>query len=119
MNEPVPLELAIDTVAGASHVRVTGEVDLTNAARLEAAVAAAGDGHVILDVAALAYVDSAGIRAIDRGHRELAGQGRSLVIVSPPETRAAWTFRIAGFGDGIVVETLDAALASLPSGPTR
>jgi anti-anti-sigma factor len=89
---------------------VVGEVDFSNAERLEAAVASTEAAHVVLDLAGLEYVDSAGIRAIDRCYRELASQGRSLSIVSPPGTRAAWTFRIAGFGDGIVFETLELAM---------
>ena len=111
MTDDLSVELAPDTPPGIDVLRVLGEVDLSNAERLESAVATTEAAHVVLDLAGLEYVDSAGIRAIDRGYRELASQGRSLSIFSPPGTRAAWTFRIAGFGDGIVVESLEVATA--------
>ena len=110
MTDDLRVELSPDAPPGIDVVRVVGEVDLSNAERLEAAVASTEAAHVVLDLAGLEYVDSAGIRAIDRGYRELASQGRSLSIVSPPGTRAAWTFRIAGFGDGVVVESLEVAM---------
>jgi anti-anti-sigma factor len=97
---------------GVAIIRLEGEVDLTNADRLRDAVAATTSPEVVLDVTAVSYLDSSGIRAIDRGHRHLASEQRSLFVVSPPGTPSSWTFRVAGFGDDVVHETLDAALAS-------
>jgi len=87
-------------------VEARGELDLTSAASLDAALAATTAGTVILDLGALAFVDSAGIRAIDQAHRRLADEGRRLLIVAGPDSRAAWTFRVAGFADHYVHDSL-------------
>ena len=97
---------------GVAVVTVTGEIDLTNADALQGAVDGTTTPAVVLDLSRVAYLDSSGIRAIDRSRRRLVSEDRSLVIVSPPDTPSSWTFRVAGFDRGLVVESVDAALAS-------
>lgn len=87
-------------------VVVRGELDLTNAQALDDALAGASGRTVILDVGALSFIDSAGIRTIDRAHRRLADEGRSLLVVAGEGSRAGWTFRVAGFANGFVLESL-------------
>ncbi len=91
---------------------VEGEVDLTNADSVQKAVEATKARAVVLDVSRIAYLDSSGIRAIDRGHRRLRSERRSLYIVSPPGTTADWTLRVAGFRSELLLASLDTALAS-------
>jgi anti-anti-sigma regulatory factor len=62
----------------------------------------------VLDLGLLVFVDSAGIRTIDLAHRALRDSGRTLLVVAPPESRAGWTFRIAGFDSNVVLDSLDA-----------
>jgi anti-anti-sigma factor len=88
---------------------VRGELDLTNASALDEALLQTSARAVILDLDGLDFVDSAGMRAIDRAHRRLADDGRMLLIVAPGESRAAWTFRVAGFADGAVLESVELA----------
>lgn len=102
---------------GADVVRLSGEVDMSNAGEIAEALAATASDRVILDLTGLRYVDSAGIREIDEAHRRLASTGRALVLVAPPATPAAWTFRVAGFRSSAFAESVDAALP--PQGPTR
>jgi anti-anti-sigma regulatory factor len=64
---------------------------------------------VILDLSGLAFIDSAGLRAIDRANGTMAADGRMLLVVAPESSRAAWTFRIAGFADDSFLDSLDAA----------
>lgn len=106
-----PLELRRDLVQGVDVIRLAGEADLSNSGEIERALLATASEVVVLELSALDYVDSAGIRAIDRSAGRLSGQGRSLILVAAPGSRVAWTFRVAGFGDGIV-ESLDEALAA-------
>jgi anti-anti-sigma factor len=108
----VPSEITTEYRDGVALIRLEGEFDLTNADDVQDAVVATTAAGVVLDVTAVSYLDSSGIRAIDRGHRQLASEQRSLFIVSPPGTPSSWTFRVAGFGGDVVLETLDAALAS-------
>lgn len=86
-----------------------GELDLTNVHELEDALASTGSRAVVLDVSGLAFIDSAGLRAIDQANRRLAADGRVLLVVAPESSRAAWTFRVAGFAGGVVLDSLDAA----------
>jgi anti-anti-sigma factor len=100
-------------------LRAAGEVDLTNADTLQQAVEETTAADVVLDVSGLAYVDSSGIRAVERGFRSLRSEQRRLVVVAPPETAAGWTFRVAGFDPAVMLESLDAALETLASSERR
>jgi anti-anti-sigma factor len=88
-----------------------GELDLTNARELADALAATPAETVILDLSELAFLDSAGIRAIDGARSRFELDGRRLLIVAPPESRAGWTFKVAGLADGTVLESVEAAEA--------
>jgi anti-sigma B factor antagonist len=115
MTDGAPLQIARDAEGDVVVVRAVGEVDLTNAEALQRAVEETTARGVVLDVSRLAYVDSSGIRAIERGFRSLRSEERSLVVVAPAETAAAWTFRVAGFDDAVMHESVDSALESLAS----
>jgi anti-sigma B factor antagonist len=104
--------IASSSVDGVDVVRVTGEVDLTNAEDVRQAVEATTSVSVVLDLTQVAYLDSSGLRAIDRCHRRLISDQRALLIVSPPDTPSDWTLRVAGFDRSLVLDSLDAALAS-------
>ena len=106
------VEISRDDREGVDVVRIGGEVDLTNADAVQAAVEATRSDAVVLDLTSVAYLDSSGIRAIDRSLRLLASEERSLVIVSPPDTPSSWIFRVAGFDGKLVVDSVEAALAS-------
>lgn len=112
MSDGTTLDISRSHVEGADVVMVEGEVDLTNADGVHEAVVETSAPTVVLDLTSVAYLDSSGIRAIDQANRHLAGDERALLIVSPPETPADWTLRVAGFDRAIVLESLDAALAS-------
>jgi anti-anti-sigma factor len=79
-------------------LRVAGEVDLANAAELERAVAGAlGDrgGTLVVDLAELAYIDSAGLAALHGATRQLEARGGSVVLVVPDDCPCARTFAVA------------------------
>jgi anti-anti-sigma factor len=113
MSQTAPLlqveHARVDEVA-VIHVR--GEVDLTSVGILDDAIEKAEGAGVVLDLTGVAFIDSAGIRAIDRAHRRLGESSRTLLVVAPPDSRAAWTFRIAGFGEGVVLESVEEAVAA-------
>ena len=91
-------------------VRVAGEIDLSNAGELVAALEETTQIRVALELAELTYIDSAGIRAVDQGYRVLRAEGRELVVVVPPDSPADWVFRVAGLSERVVAATLDEAL---------
>ena len=100
------LTIERDRNASGEIVRVVGELDLTNADILASALLDTGGATVLLDLTAVTFVDSAGIRAIDQAHSAYEEDGRALLIVAPSESRVAWTFRIAGF-DHQLLESVD------------
>lgn len=104
--------LAIERRVAASGevVALRGELDLTNAHQLGEALEAAPTFAVVLDLSELGFIDSAGIRTIDQARRRLERQGRLLLVVAPPESRAGWTFRVAGLADGAVLDSLEQAV---------
>ncbi len=98
-------------------VRMTGEVDLSNAAELETAIVelmpneAAG---MVLDLSALSYLDSSGIRMLLTLVGRFAWRGQQLAIVSPPGSRVRNVLQLAGASEVLVVDTADdAAIARL------
>jgi anti-anti-sigma factor len=105
-------EIASTQTDGVAVVSVTGEVDLTNFAAMQAAVEGMATPVVVLDLSAVTFLDSFGIRAIDHARRGFLAEERTLVVVSPPDTPSAWTLRVAGFDPGLMVESVDAALAT-------
>lgn len=97
-------------------IEVQGELDLTNAAELDEALQTTASA-VVLDLGGLAFIDSAGIRTIDLAYRRLAGEGKRLLVVAPTDSRAGWTFRVAGFADEYVFESVALAAAVFDGKP--
>lgn len=91
-------------------ILMRGELDMTTVEPLDDAISVTTAETVILELGELEFIDSAGMRLIDQAHRRLAEAGRRLLVVAPAESRAAWTFRVAGFADGFARDSLDAAL---------
>ncbi len=106
------LDLEHAQLDGRDVVRVAGEVDLTNVDRVREALLATRSAEVILDLTGLYFLDSAGIRAVDAVYGALAREQRTLKVVAPPDSRAAWTFRVAGFPSDLVFESVEAVEAS-------
>jgi anti-anti-sigma factor len=112
VSDGATLGISRDNVEGVDVVAVDGEVDLTNAEEVEEAVVGTTAPAVVLDLSAVSYLDSSGIRAIDKAHRRLGSEQRSLLIVSPPDSAADWTLRVAGFNRALVVASLETAVAA-------
>jgi anti-anti-sigma factor len=72
---------------GAASLTVGGEVDASNCARLHTAIVAAareGKATVEVDLAAVVFMDSTGVRAITDAARELKPSGLGLVLLHVP-----------------------------------
>lgn len=77
------IRITIEDRPPASVARVSGEVDVTSAPRLQAELfrLIAEGRPVILDLAGVSYFDLAGVRAIEA---VAAGNGASVVLASAP-----------------------------------
>jgi anti-anti-sigma factor len=72
----------------ATLARLSGEVDMSNAADVGAELAAAAQGAggpLVVDLTGTRYLDSAWFRAIEGVALGLAAAGRSLHLVCPPD----------------------------------
>lgn len=115
MNAPLH-EIRLERLGDADVVRLSGEVDLSNVTALDDAVASTSAHDVALDLTELTYIDSAGIRAVDRCYRSLEDAGRALVVVVPSDSPAEWIFRVTGLSESLRARSLPEALASLRHG---
>lgn len=92
-------------------VRVTGEIDMSNAGELRTAITDATPNDalgVVLDLSDVVYMDSAGIQLLYRLGENLRNRGQTLRIVVPPHSPPADALRLAGIKRHVdVVEELD------------
>jgi anti-sigma B factor antagonist len=66
-------------------ISVAGEVDLATSAELVECVQANADRDVILDLSGVAFLDSAGIRALVRSYRLVHDSGYTLRTSGEPD----------------------------------
>jgi anti-anti-sigma factor len=93
--------------------RITGEVDLSNATSIGAALADAMPNHqhrLIVDMSAVEYLDSAGIQLIYQLREKLRARGQKLTLVIPGSSASHDALRLAGLTQHVeMVETLEEA----------
>jgi anti-anti-sigma factor len=118
MNELASLTMdeRDDVVVGA----LTGEVDLSNAADLERTITEAVPNSargLVLDLSALSYVDSSGIRLLLSLAGSLRWRGQELILAVPEGSSCRRVFTLAGIGDSVPLEpNTDTAVARILSG---
>lgn len=94
-------------------IEVHGEVDFASADEVREALCATGARTVVVELGEVDFIDSAGLRALDAANRELRATGRTLALVAPPASRAAFTFRVAGFSEDGVHASVEAVLQTV------
>jgi anti-sigma B factor antagonist len=110
-----PGEPRIDrrSVNGVDVIELHGEIDFASADNVRDALCATAAKVVVVDLGTVDFIDSAGLRALDASNRELRAAGRTLALVAPPASRAAFTFRVAGFSEDGVHDSVEAVLRSV------
>jgi anti-anti-sigma factor len=86
---------------------LSGEVDLSNAADLERAIAESVPNSargLVLDLSALTYVDSSGIRLLLSLSGSLRWRGQELVLAVPEGSRCRRVLTLAGIGHSVALE---------------
>jgi anti-sigma B factor antagonist len=111
-------ELTIDVRRGPEDARVLrmrGELDIAVAPDLLPRVPelVSGVPGLVLDLTAVTFFDSAGVRLVDRFARECGRDGIAFAVVAAPGTPPARVLEIVGFGPPLVATDLDAALAAV------
>ncbi len=95
-------------------VVIAGEIDLSNAADLEDQVVEAAGGlpAVVVDLTAVTFLDSAGVRLLD--HLVAARQpDPQLRVVVSPSGPVPFTLRLCGFRPDLLCGSRAEALADL------
>jgi anti-anti-sigma factor len=88
-------------------IRVVGELDLAAAGLLSVEIDRAIDsssGDVIVNLAAVTFLDSTGLSALLRAHSALVAVGRRLVLDAPPPA-AIRIFELTGLQDTFQLAT--------------
>jgi len=102
---------------------LSGEVDLSNATALELLITEAVPNSVrglVLDLSALSYIDSSGIRLLLSLAGSLRWRGQDLVLAVPIGSQSRRVFSMAGIEDSVAVEAAgDAARARLRADGSR
>ena len=90
-----------------TRIALGGEVDFHTAGRLQALIDAECQGRadrVVIDLSAIEFVDSHGLRLLADAHRRLASDGRRLEIMRPPDP--VWhAFVLTGLDEVLNVDT--------------
>ena len=105
MTDPRPL-LQTEGEGGRVVVRLTGEIDLSNVdgleAQIDSAIAHAQD--VVIDLSAIDFIDSRGLRLLKRVSATVAGRGGKLLVVAPASSVARSVLDMTGMSQELAVQ---------------
>ena len=77
------LKIAISDQPGWTVLAPAGEVDLATVGQLEEAINGSinGQNHIAIDLSAVTFMDSTGLRALLTSHETMSSAGRRLALV--------------------------------------
>ena len=107
-EEPTPLEA--ERRDGRVVLSLRGEIDLSNAEDLRSGIEQAVDGSpdVVLDLSAVDYVDSQGLRLVSQLSKRLAREGSKLQVIAPPGSFARGVLELTLIAEDVeVIDTID------------
>jgi anti-sigma B factor antagonist len=92
-----------------------GELDVLTVAPLLEQVPdlVQGATAVVLDLSAVTFFDSSGVRLVDHLSRGCAAAGAGFRVVAPPSSRSRRVLELVGMADGLAEDDLDAACGAL------
>jgi anti-sigma B factor antagonist len=96
-------------------LRATGELDVVSVAPLLEQVPdlVKGATGVVLDLSAVTFFDSSGVRLTDHLSRQCAAAGAGFRVVAPPAGRSRRVLELVGLAEQLAEDDLDTALAAL------
>lgn len=90
------LQLETSRSAGHRVLVARGEIDIKTAPELDAALAGHASEALILDVAAVAFIDSTGLHVLTSARSRSIKAGGRLVLSTPQDTPVLRTLGLAG-----------------------
>jgi len=96
-------------------VRLAGEIDMANAPDIGRAIAThtTAAGAVLIDLRAVSFLDSAGVRLLDALAGDLAAHGTPFRLVVGERGAARMTLQLCAFRDELLATDLERAAAEL------
>ncbi len=105
MTDPRPL-MRTEEEDGRVVVRLAGEIDLSNVdgleAQIDSAIAHAQD--VVIDLSAIDFIDSRGLRLLKRVSAAVAGRDGTLLVVAPAGSVARSVLDMTGMSQELAVQ---------------
>jgi anti-sigma B factor antagonist len=109
MTEPLA-RVATAHRGGRVVIKLSGEIDLSNAFQLEQEIAVTmGDASaMIIDLTDVEFMDSQGVRLLYHLSRRVTARGMELTVVAPADSIAGQVLRLTAMSDLVTVrESLD------------
>lgn len=103
-------------------ITLTGEIDLATGDVLEAQMERAiqGAADIVIDLSAVEFIDSGGLRLLKRTSTAATGQNATLSVVAPPNSIARNVLDLTRMSDELTVQdSLDDATGTTLAGETR
>ena len=110
-------DVRFDDVEGARIVRISGEIDLSNAWSVARVIRDAVSNvlpRVVVDLSELRYLDSAGIRVFFELARRQASQDQRLVIVLPPASAIRRSVEVSALPSEVTITETVHKATSVP-----
>lgn len=109
-----PEELSIRSLGGVCVITLGQDVDLAVAATIEAEIVArtAPSAALVVDLSGVAFLDSAGVRLMDRLIGRHRRAGSTAVIVAADRSAPYFTLRMCEFPDAYLTTSLRDAVAA-------
>jgi anti-sigma B factor antagonist len=110
-----PEQVTFAKLGTADLVRLVGEIDLANAPAIgrEIAVNMSRSGAVLIDLTAVSFLDSAGVRLLDALVGDLDQAGTPIRLVVGETGAARMTLQLCAFRDDLMATDLERAAADL------
>ena len=110
-------QVSFSKIGRADLVRLAGEIDLANAPGIGRQIVArmTESGAVLIDLTAVSFLDSAGVRLLDALVGDLDDQGTAIRLVVGESGAARMTLQLCAFRDDLLSTDLQRAAAELES----
>jgi anti-anti-sigma factor len=109
-----PEDVLVDHVGGTAVVRVSGDIDLSNAALIKRSITESisnQESKLVVDLEAVRYLDSAGIAMLFDLSRRLGQHLQQFVLVVPQASPLRRSLRVSGWpADAPIVESIEGAI---------
>lgn len=112
-----PREPTFRSVAGVRVVSLADDVDLAVAGGIEAVIRDRTDAQapLVVDLTEVSFVDSSGVRMLDRLVGRQGAAGAPMRVVAPEGGSPRFSLRMCEFPPDLLAETVDDAVRTLTS----